>query len=65
MVANSYYFSVVMFVFFPSLGFIGVRLSVACVLGGVYLASLGWRFPSSTLCRAVFVDFVFLKSVFF
>ena len=34
MIASSCYFSVVVFVWFPSLGFAGMKLSVACVFVG-------------------------------
>ena len=35
MIVNSYYFSMIVFVCFPSLGFASGRLSVACVFVGV------------------------------
>ena len=40
---------------FSSLGFSGMRLSVACVFVGV-IASLDGTFPSTTFCKAGFVD---------
>ena len=55
MIVNSCYFLVVVFVCFPSLGFTSGKLSVVCVFVGVK-TSLGWSFPSSTFCRAEFVD---------
>ena len=42
-------------VYFPSLGFAGRKLSVACVFVGT-VSFLGLGFPSSAFCRAVFID---------
>ena len=43
MIVNSYYFSVVLFVYFPSFEFAGMRLSVSCVSVGTD-TSLVWSF---------------------
>ena len=42
---------------FSSLGFASVGISIAyCCFLWVWLTSLGWKFPSSILCRAGFMD---------
>ena len=55
MIVNFCYFSVVVFVCFPSLGFADVGYLLPVVLW-VQLISLGWGFPSGTFCKAGFVD---------
>ena len=50
MVVNSCYFSVVVFMCFPSFGFAGGVLSVACIFVDAV------SFPSRTFCRVGFVD---------
>ena len=55
MVVNSGYFSVVVFVYFPSLGYIGRGLLEVCVIVHI-VSSLGLGFPFSTFCKAGFED---------
>ena len=56
MIVKSCCFSVIVFVCFPFLGFDAVKLSIAYVFVCVWLTFLGWSFPSSTFCKAGFVD---------
>ena len=55
MVVYSGYFSVVAFVCFPSLGYVGGDYYIPVFLL-VQLSSLGWGFPSHSFCKAGFVD---------
>ena len=55
MIVNSGCFSVVVFVYFPSLGYAGGRLSDVHIIVGA-VSFLGLHFSSSTFCKAGFGD---------
>ena len=65
MTVNSCYFLVVVFVYFLTLGFVGVRLSVACGLffGAANFFGLDFSFYSSTFCKVEFAERYYLNMV--